>query len=220
MVQHVNNLCRSATLLWARLENCGNTLIRSPPRSSLRHLLSAGLTIVTLFFTVFQRKTFVKFKGFKTWPLAWVLSRKKRDHITSYVISFIGFRLIKEFNSKSSSSHTRLSTVLPHPIWKISSPCMFLPVACGQVMCVLRATSSRLAPVLKPTVSGPLLSLPQRCGMLFPYISAIHPLLLNARLSWKHTCLILLSSVIDLEYSLYIFPCQAHWDILHVIMRS
>ena len=58
-------------LLWARLENCGNTLIRSPHRNSFRHLSSAGLTFVTLFFTVFQRKTSVKFIGSKTWPLAW-----------------------------------------------------------------------------------------------------------------------------------------------------
>ena len=69
-------------LLWARLENYGNTLIQSPHRNSFRHLSSAGLTIATLFFMVFLPKTSVKSRGSKTWPLAWFFLTKKRDHIT------------------------------------------------------------------------------------------------------------------------------------------
>ena len=47
---------------WARLENCGNTSIRSQLRNSFRRLSSVSLTILTLFCMIFHWKTFVSYK--------------------------------------------------------------------------------------------------------------------------------------------------------------
>ena len=149
MVQHVNTLCRSATFALSKIGKLRKYLDPVSTQKLIQAFVISRLDNCNSLLYGLSAKDIGKIQRVQNMAARLIsLTKNVITLLPSYVISFIGFRLIKEFNSKSSSSHTRLSTVLPHPIWKISSPCMFLPVACGQVMYVLRAISSRLAPVL------------------------------------------------------------------------
>ena len=170
MVQHVNNLCRSATFALSKIGKLRKYLDPVSTQKLIQAFVISRLDNCNSLLYGLSAKDICKIQRVQNMAAHLITLTKKRDHITPIlrdqlhslpVDQIIQFKILlltyKAFHGVAPSYLKDLIT-------------LYVPyrsIAYGQVMCVLRATWSRLAQVLRPTVSGPLLSLPQRCGMLF-----------------------------------------------------